>query len=195
MKQSTRGWLPKYNGLGYVLAVAALAVAAMAATTWVPRWLPVAPPVRRSVAEVQDAETLRIERATENLRQAAMFERTQRTVREDGSESIVALFSPTAASAASAESKPIDASILNVVILENARRRTAMIEGVPVRVGERTPSGGVVRAIEKTGVVIEDGAGARRTVDIRDRFVRPDAPRAADDPAASPRTTVPATDR
>ena len=62
------------------------------------------------------------------------------------------------------------------MILENARGRTATIDGAAVRIGERTPGGGIVRAIEPTGVVIEDSAGAKRSVDIKDKFVRQDVP-------------------
>ena len=170
------GFAPKYNGLVYALAVACLAVTAVAAVTWVPRWLPMALQPRETASNTLDPETVRVERATENLRQAALFERTQRSGREEGSDSILTLYSPSAVSAAVIESKPFDASTLNVVIMETARGRTATIDGAAVRIGERTTGGGIVRAIEPTGVVIEDSAGAKRSVDIRDKFVRQDAP-------------------
>ena len=170
------GFAPKYNGLAYALAVASLAVIAIAAVMGVPRWLPMALKPRESASNALDPETVRIERAVENLRQAALFERTQRSGREEGSDAILTLDSPSPVSAAASESKPFDASTLNVVIVETARGRTATIDGAAVRIGERTPGGGIVRAIESTGVVIEDSAGARRSVDIREKFVRQDAP-------------------
>ncbi|MDB5878871.1 MAG: hypothetical protein JWQ41_2285 [Variovorax sp.] len=170
------GFAPKYNGLAYALAVASLAVIAIAAVMWVQRWLPMALQPRESVSNALDPETVRIERAAENLRQVALFERTQRSGREEGSDLILTLYSPSSAIAAATESKPFDASTLNVVIVETARGRTATIDGAAVRIGERTPGGGIVRAIESTGVVIEDSAGAKRSVDIRDKFVRQDAP-------------------
>lgn len=169
-----RVFAPKYNGLAYAATVAALATMAMGAVTWVPRWLPPAMPTRGAAAEMPDPEVARLDRAAANLRQAALFERSQRTGREDGSESILTLYSPSAISAAALESQPFDPSKLNVVIVETARGRTATIEGATVRIGERTPGGGIVRAIERTGVVIEDSAGAKRSVDIRDRFVQRD---------------------
>lgn len=165
---------PKYYGLAYAATVSALAIAAVVAVAWVPRWLPLGMPARGSAAEVLDPEIARLDHAATNLRQAALFERSQRTGREDGSESILTLYSPSAVSAAALESQPFDPSRLNVVIVETARGRTAMIEGATVRIGERTPGGGIVRAIERTGVVIEDSAGAKRSVDIRDRFVQRD---------------------
>lgn len=170
------GFAPKYNGLAYAWAVASLAVITVVAVTWVPRWLPMALQHRESASNAPDPETVRIERAAENLRQAALFERTQRSGREEGSDTILTLYSPSAVSTAVTESKPFDASMLNVVILENARGRTATIDGAAVRIGERTPGGGIVRAIEPTGVVIEDSAGAKRSVDIKDKFVRQDVP-------------------
>lgn len=170
------GLAPKYNGLAYTLAVTSLAMFAIAAVTWVPGWLPAAAWPKELPSDVLDTETARIERATENLRQAALFERTQRSGRGEGSESILALYSPSAVVAAAIESKPFDASTLNVVIVETARGRTATIDGAAVRIGERTPGGGIVRAIEPTGVVIEDSVGAKHSVDIRHKFARQDAP-------------------
>lgn len=170
------GFAQKYSGLAYTVSVASLAVIAIAVVTWVPRWLPIAVQPKELVSGAMDPETARIERATENLRQAALFERTQRSGRGEGSESILALYSPSAVVAAAIESKPFDASTLNVVIVETARGRTATIDGAAVRIGERTPGGGIVRAIEPTGVVIEDSVGAKHSVDIRDKFARQDAP-------------------
>ena len=186
---------PKYYGLAYAAAVAALTIAAMVAVAWVPRWLPLGMPARGSAAEVLDPEIARLDRAATNLRQAALLERSQRTGREDGSESILTLYSPSAVSAAALESQPLDPSRLNVVIVETARGRTATIEGATVRIGERTPGGGIVRAIERTGVVIEDSTGAKRSVDIRDKFVQRDAvavlPTPSKPPAPSPAPASP----
>ncbi|MGJ7580328.1 hypothetical protein ACSFA3_09115 [Variovorax sp. RHLX14] len=170
------GFAPKYNGLAFALAVAGFTVIAIAAVTWVPRWLPMVLQPREPASSTLDPETIRIERAAENLRQAALFERMQRSGRGEGSDSILTLYSPSTTAAAATESKPFDASTLNVVIVETARGRTATIDGAVVRIGERTSGGGIVRAIDRTGVVIEDGAGAKRSVDIRDKFVGQDAP-------------------
>lgn len=175
---------PKYNGLAYAIAVVALASIAMAIATWVPRWLPMALPARQPAAEIQDAETTRIERAVESVRQAALVERTQRPGRGEGGESVLPLYAPSATAAAAIDTRPFDAATLNVVIVESGRERMAIIEGLPVRVGERTAGGGIVRAIERTGVVIEDGTGARRAVDLRDKFVPQDATTAPSRPRA-----------
>ena len=166
---------PKFNGLAYAAAVAGLALVAIVAVTWVPRWLPVASTTRESATGTMDPETVRIEQATESLRQAARFERTQQTDRQEGSDSILPLYSPSAITASPSESKPLDGANLNVVIVETARGRTATIDGAVVRIGERLPGGGILRAIDRTGIVIEDSAGAKHGVDLKDRFVRRDA--------------------
>ena len=177
---------PKYDALAYALALVAVAAIAMTVTMVMPRWLPAPLPAREPAAGPQDAETTRIEQATNSLQQAALIERTQRTAREEGSEAVIPLHSPSAAAAAAIESRAIDPSTLNLVILESGHERTATIDGVRVRVGERTAGGFVVRAIEKTGIVIEDAAGVRRSVDLRDRFVRQDAAS-----GSAPSTTTP----
>lgn len=170
---------PKYNGLAYALAVGCLTLMAMATVSWVPRWMPVAAAAREPAAGAADPEIALIEKAIEHMGQAAIAERTQRTVPNDGSDPLLPLYSPSAVNAAALGSKPLDAATLNVVIVETARGRTASIDGVPVRVGERTPGGGIVRSIDRTGVVIEDSAGTRQSVDIRERFVRTDSATAA----------------
>lgn len=164
---------PRYDGIVYAAVVAVIAIAAMVGATWAQRLSTASLlPARAPKATLEDVETTRIERATEGLRQAARFERTQRAGREAGSELIFPLHVPSAAQAPAVESRPIDPSTFNVVIVESGRERKATIDGLPVRVGERTAGGAIVRSIDRTGVVVEDSTGVRRGIDLRDMFVR-----------------------
>ncbi len=180
---------PKYNGLAYAVAVGCLTLAAMGTVSWVPRWMPVAAAPREPATGAADPEIALIEKAIDQMRQAAIAERAQGKVQNDGDYPLLPLYSPSAVTAAALESRPFDAATLNVVIVETARGRSASIDGMSVRVGERTPGGGTVRAIERTGVVIEDSAGTRHSVDIRERFVRTE--NAAVPPTAKPAASAP----
>lgn len=186
---------PKYRGFAYAATVTGIASVAMAAVISSSRWMPVVLPVRAVADSAVDPEILRLERAVDDVKNAALRERAQRSIREDGSDSILPLYTASAANAASADAKPFDASAMSFIVMETARGRIAIIDGMPVRNGERMPDGSIVRSIERTGLVIEDGTGALRKVDIRDRFVRenssaPTSPNPMEVPPAG--TTAPA---
>jgi hypothetical protein len=162
-------WADKYRGAGHALAVLAIAAAAgMAGFKPAPRFTAAAP--ARGAAP-DDAEARRAEKAIADLRRLAEMERAQAPARGTGSDGVFALHSPElAASSMQSTVSVTDFSKSSVVILGTQRGTFAVVDGVAVRAGQRLPSGELVRSLGRTFMLIEDGAGAVRRVDINDGF-------------------------
>jgi hypothetical protein len=181
-------WPSKYRGAAYALAVVAIAAAAGVAG-----FKPVArfPATAASrVAAPDDAEARRAESAIADLARLAEMESSQPPPRSVIGEGVIALHSPALAAAAQAPVSFTDFSKSSVVILGTQRGTFAVIDGVVVRPGQRLPSGELVRGMGRAHLLVEDGVGGVRRVDIKDGFGGA-APAFPDDPPTAAVRPIP----